>query len=145
MKEEEKQIWNAHQKRLTELSREKTASVKDYIEKRRALQASYGNETTPQREITKLDDEVKKRLAKIKEDEDKEINRVMGEFEDYDQSRNAIPIEKQTSDKKDIAIQGNESKPKSRFLNSLHYTRLKEKDKHEKEKNKDKSADKDDR
>ena len=87
MKEEEKKIWDAHQKRLAVVSVDRATYYREYANDVKALTASYGEDAIPQEEWKKLKDNAKETLEEIAKREHKEIVRYMDEIEAYDRSR----------------------------------------------------------
>ena len=88
--ENEREIWNAHQKRLAEISRERAAMVREYRQDFRAMRASYGQtENIPDTEKERLSKNFIEKNAAVTEKENKEIARVMREFEAYDARKRA--------------------------------------------------------
>lgn len=87
MKEAEKKIWDAHQKRLAVVSVDRTAFYREYTNDVKALTASYGKDAIPEEEWKKLKDNAKEVLEEIAKREQKEIVRYMDEIEAYDRSR----------------------------------------------------------
>lgn len=87
MKEEEKKIWDAHQKRLAVVSVDRATYYREYANDVKALTASYGEDAIPQEEWKKLKDNAKEALEEIAKREQKEIVRYMDEIEAYDRRR----------------------------------------------------------
>lgn len=87
MKEEEKKIWDAHQKRLAVVSVDRATYYREYANDVKALTASYGEDAIPQEEWNKLKDNAKEALEDISKREQKEIVRYMDEIEAYDRGR----------------------------------------------------------
>jgi hypothetical protein len=81
----EKEIWSAHQQRLAVISRERMAMDREHVHDIRALAASYGGSAKiPDSEKYKLLNSFNDKNAAITEKENKEISRVMREFDAYD-------------------------------------------------------------
>lgn len=87
MKQEEKKIWDAHQKRLAVVSVDRATYYREYANDVKALTASYGEDAIPQEEWKKLKDNAKEALEDIAKREHKEIVRYMDEIEAYDRRR----------------------------------------------------------
>lgn len=125
MKQEEKQIWSAHQLRLAVLSRERASYEKEYGERAKEIMDLHGG-NFPIEEQKKMAKEAMEKMTKFERQEHQEIGRYMKEIEDYDRRRNPSP-EKQT-----VNNEQKETEPEkptltggSRFFNSLGYEKLK--------------------
>jgi hypothetical protein len=101
MKAEEKSIWNQHQSRLAEISRERTETMKSYETKMEAIGAAQSSQ--PQiltREKQQINRDTETKLRAISNKEFAEIGRYMKEIEDYDQSQKKENKEEKSIDKK---------------------------------------------
>jgi hypothetical protein len=87
MKEEEKKIYDSHQKRLAVVSVDRANYYREYANEVKALTASYGKDAIPQDEWNRLKDNAKEALEDIAKREQKEIVRYMDEIEAYDRRR----------------------------------------------------------
>lgn len=86
----EKEIWSAHQQRLAVVSRERMAMDREHVQNIRALAVSYsGSENIPDSERYRLLKSFNQKNAVITEKENKEIARVMREFDAYDARKRA--------------------------------------------------------
>lgn len=118
MKEEEKKIWDAHQKRLAVVSVDRATYYREYANDVKALTASYGEDAIPQEEWKKLKDNAKEALEDISKREQKEIVRYMDEIEAYDRRRNPTRINEEP--KKEAAPERTpDGVPKSPFYSKF--------------------------
>lgn len=87
MKPEEKRIWDAHQGRLVQISREKNTLWKKHNEKKEAIEASFGKEEVPEEKLKTLASEADQISYYITAKEKAELSRYMSEIEAYDKQR----------------------------------------------------------
>jgi tRNA nucleotidyltransferase/poly(A) polymerase len=120
----ESQIWNDHQKRLSEISREIKALEKDFILKDGALKASLKDQPEIlKKEIKKVSTQYQEKITELKKRETAEIGRYMGKIKEYDESKS-----KNLGSQQPLSIEEQRKKFREQLEKDLQQKRGREKD-----------------